>query len=135
VFPSLVGAVVPLYNIPGLVATANVTSPLILSGQNLADIFKGEILFWNDARILVNNPAISTILATIAHYIKPVMRTDSSGTSEIFSDALSLFDPADPSLAVGYSFGATVKSGSMPIWCGHSLTDEVQVIKITGCNS
>lgn len=131
--PALAGAAVVVYHIPELVASLNTSGPLVLSRQNLADIFKGKILYWNDTKIRVNNPVLSTILSTITHPIRVVVRTDSSGTSEIFSTALSLFDPSGLA-SPDYSFGGTVGKSSNPSWCG-LLTDEVQVITITGCNS
>lgn len=132
--PALAGAAVAVYNIPELISSSNNTGPLVLSRQNIADIFKGKILFWNDTRIISNNnELLGTILSGIMHPIRVVVRTDSSGTSEIFSTALSLFDPAGLSTP-DYSFGGTIGQGSNPEWCG-SLTDEVQVITINGCNS
>src|SRR5271165_6958472 len=44
-FPTVLGAVVPIYNLPG------VTQELKFSGPVLADIFLGTISKWNDARI------------------------------------------------------------------------------------
>ena len=129
--PALAGAAVAVYNIPELVATANISGALILSRRTIAYIFKGEIAYWNDTRILMDNPSLSGILSKISQPIRVVVRTDSSGTSEIFSSALSLFDPISSS---AFSFAGTVGSGSNPLWCG-SLTDEVQVITIVGCNT
>ena len=132
--PALAGAAVAVYNIPELVFSSNSTGPLVLSRQNIADIFKGKILYWNDSRIISNNNLqLGSLLSGIVHPIRVVVRTDSSGTSEIFSTALSLFDPAGL-LAPDYSFGGTIGQGSNPKWCG-SLTDEVQIITIHGCNS
>lgn len=129
--PALAGAVVPVYNIPELRSIKNAS--LVLSRQNMADIFKGRVLFWNDTRILKNNPLLRDMLKTVSHPIHVIVRTDSSGTSEIFSTALSMFDPVGLS-APDYSFGATVGISSNPSWCG-SLTDEVQIFTITGCNT
>ena len=129
-FPALAGAAVPVYNIPEL-ATSNIS--LTLSRQDIADIFKGKILYWNDSRILLSNPSVKGILSRIKLPIRVVVRTDSSGTSEIFTRALSLFDLKGTS-SPDYSFGATIKSGPTPSWCG-LLTDEVQIISIGNCNS
>ena len=128
--PALAGATVPVYNIPDL-STSNIS--LTLSRQNIADIFKGKILYWNDSRILLSNPLVKGILSSIKLPIKVVVRTDSSGTSEIFTRALSLFDLKGIS-SPDYSFGATIRSGPTPSWCG-LLTDEVQIITIGNCNS
>jgi PBP superfamily domain len=130
-FPALAGAVVPVYNIPELRAILNAS--LVLSRQNIADIFKGKVLYWNDSTILNNNPLLRGTLKKVVHPINVVVRTDSSGTSEIFSVALSMFDPMGLS-APDYSFGATVGTSSDPSWCG-LLTDEVQIFTITGCNT
>ena len=132
--PALAGAAVAVYNIPELIFSSNSTGPLVLSRQNIADIFKGKILYWNDTRIISNNNIhLGSLLSGVVHPIRVVVRTDSSGTSEIFSTALSLFDPTDL-LIPDYSFGGTVGQGSNPKWCG-PLTDEVQIISIHGCNS
>jgi PBP superfamily domain len=130
-FPALAGAVVAVYNIPELSSSANSSDRLTLSRQNIADIFKGEIIKWNDFRILKNNPSIRDSLARVTHDIKVVVRTDSSGTSEIFTTALSLFDPMIST--PDYSFATRVTAGPTPKWCG-TLTDEVQIIRISGCN-
>lgn len=130
-FPALAGAVVAVYNIPELSSSANSSYRLTLSRQNIADIFKGNITKWNDFRILKNNPSISASLALVTHDIKIVVRTDSSGTSEIFTTALSLFDPMTST--PDYSFATTVTAGPTPKWCG-ALTDEVQLIRISGCS-
>lgn len=129
-FPAIAGAVVPVYNIPELVKK---NSSLVLSRQNIADIFTGKILYWNDINILKNNPLLKSILKNVAQPIDVFVRTDSSGTSEIFSTALSMFDPMGLS-SPDYSFGATVGTSSDPSWCG-SLADEVQIFTITGCNA
>ena len=128
--PALAGAAVPVYNIPEL---ANSNISLILSRQNVADIFKGKIINWNDSDIVLNNPSLKGILSHISSRIRVVVRTDSSGTSEIFSTALSLFDPIGIS-SPDYSFGATVGFSSTPSWCG-LLTDEIQMITIKNCDS
>lgn len=128
--PALAGAVVAVYNIPELSSSANSSYRLILSRQNIADIFKGNITKWNDFRILKNNPSISASLVQVSHDIKVVVRTDSSGTSEIFTTALSLFDPMTST--PDHSFATTVTAGPTPKWCG-ALTDEVQIIRISGC--
>ena len=130
-FPAFAGAVVPLYNIPELRAVSNIS--LVLSRQNIADIFKGEVLFWNDSRILASNPVLRSTLIKISHRIRVLVRTDSSGTSEIFSTALARFDPMGIRTP-DYSFAATVGAGSNPSWCG-LLTDEIQIITVVGCNS
>ena len=78
-FPTVMGAVVATYNVPG------VTQPLRLTGEALADIFLGRIRRWNDARIATLNPN-----ATLPNQeILVVHRSDGSGTTYIFTDYLS----------------------------------------------
>jgi phosphate transport system substrate-binding protein len=82
-FPTVLGAVVPVYNIP------NVSAELKFSGQVLADIFLGKITKWNDAAILKLNPGINlpSMDITVAH------RSDGSGTTYIFTDFLGKVSP------------------------------------------
>ncbi len=82
-FPTVLGAVVVTYNLPGL------TSPLELSGAVLADIFRGKITKWNDSRIAALNQG--AVLPT--DDILVVHRSDGSGTTYIFSDYLSAVSP------------------------------------------
>eukprot|EP01041_Mallomonas_annulata_P004459 gene4460-8882_t len=128
--PAVAGAVVPIYNIPEL---KNLNSQLILSRSTIADIFLGNIKNWNDPRLLaINVPPVNTTLAKLNKPIKVAVRTDSSGTSDIFSSALCQFDPKGQHTP-DFSFAAVVGSGEKPMWCGPK-TDEVQVLTITSCN-
>ena len=77
--PTVLGAVVPVYNIPG------VGSDLKFSGDVIADIYLGKINKWNDARIVKDNPGVNLP----DHQILPVYRSDGSGTTYIFTDFLS----------------------------------------------
>ncbi len=83
-FPTVLGAVVITYNLP------DVAAPLKLSGEVVADIFLGNIVKWNDARIAATNPGVSLP----ARSILVVHRTDGSGTTFIFSDYLSTISKA-----------------------------------------
>jgi phosphate transport system substrate-binding protein len=78
-FPTVMGAVVITYNLPGLNKALN------LSGDVIADIFSGKINKWNDARIAGENRGV----ALPASDILVVHRSDGSGTTYIFSDYLS----------------------------------------------
>ena len=82
-FPTVLGAVVPVYNIPG------VTTDLKFSGPVLADIFLGQIVKWNDAAIAKLNPGVKLpdTQIVVAH------RSDGSGTTYIFADYLSKVSP------------------------------------------
>jgi phosphate transport system substrate-binding protein len=78
-FPTVLGAVVITYNLPG------VTQPLRLTGDVIADIYRGKITKWNDARIAALNPGVQLP----AKDVLVVHRSDGSGTTYIFSDYLS----------------------------------------------
>jgi phosphate transport system substrate-binding protein len=82
-FPTVLGAVVPIYNLPG------VSADLHFSGQLLADIFLGKITKWNDAAIGKLNPGVNLPATdiTVAH------RADGSGTTYIWVDYLSKVSP------------------------------------------
>jgi len=80
----VLGAVVPLYNIPG------VNKSLNFSGDVIADIYLGTISKWNDARIARDNPGVNLPNKSIL----PVYRSDGSGTTYIFTDYLSKVSPA-----------------------------------------
>jgi phosphate transport system substrate-binding protein len=77
--PTVVGAVAPVYNIPG------VATGLKFSGPLLADIFLGKITNWNDPAVARLNPGVALPPVEIT----PVYRAESSGTSLIWSDFLS----------------------------------------------
>jgi phosphate transport system substrate-binding protein len=82
-FPTVLGAVVPVYNLP------NVTAELKFSGQILADIFLGKITKWNDPAIAKLNAGVTLPATdiTVAH------RADGSGTTYIWVDFLSKLSP------------------------------------------
>jgi len=82
-FPTVLGAVVPIYNIP------NVTAELKFNGQVLADIYLGKITKWNDAALAKLNPGV-TLPSTD---ITVVHRSDGSGTTYIWVDYLSKISP------------------------------------------
>jgi phosphate transport system substrate-binding protein len=77
--PAVLGAVVPVYNIPGINRDLN------FSGDVIADIYLGKIGKWNDPRIAKDNPGTSLPDKAIL----PVYRSDGSGTTFIFTDFLS----------------------------------------------
>uniref|UniRef100_A0A7S3GGX5 Uncharacterized protein n=1 Tax=Palpitomonas bilix TaxID=652834 RepID=A0A7S3GGX5_9EUKA len=87
-FPTLAGAVVPIYNIPEI-AQSGISEPLVLDRTVLADIFLGSITKWNDARIVADNPHLSGILPD--QNISVIVRLDKSGTTEIFTSGLDAF--------------------------------------------
>jgi phosphate transport system substrate-binding protein len=82
--PTVLGAVVPTYNIPG------VNTELKFSGDVLADIFLGNIKKWNDPKLAKDNPGVKFPDSDIV----VVHRSDGSGTTYIFTDYLSKVSPA-----------------------------------------
>jgi len=83
-FPTVMGAVVITYNVPGL------TRPLNLTGDAIADIFSGKITKWNDAQIVAQNHGVALPNSDIL----VVHRSDGSGTTYIFSDYLTSVSPS-----------------------------------------
>jgi phosphate transport system substrate-binding protein len=78
-FPTVLGAVVPTYNIPGVSQTLNFT-PDALSG-----IFLGRISKWNDPAITSANKGVNLP----GNDIVVIHRSDGSGTTYIWTDYLS----------------------------------------------
>ena len=81
--PTVLGAVVPVYNISG------VDAELKFTGTLLADIFMGKVSKWNDPAITTLNPGVKLPGSeiTIVH------RSDGSGTTYIFADYLGKVSP------------------------------------------
>jgi len=77
--PTVLGSVVPAYNIPGVSGEVKFTPDV------LADIFLGKITNWNDGRIEKANPGMKFPNQNIT----VVHRSDGSGTTYIFTDYLS----------------------------------------------
>src|SRR5262249_51568649 len=77
--PTVLGGVVPVYNIPGYDGELRFTGPV------LADIFLGKVTRWNDGAISKLNPGanLPNLEITVVH------RSDGSGTSYIWCDYLS----------------------------------------------
>ncbi|HET7220124.1 MAG TPA: phosphate ABC transporter substrate-binding protein PstS [Vicinamibacterales bacterium] len=78
-FPTVLGAVVPVYNIPGISQELKFTGPL------LADIFLGKITKWNDPQIAKLNAGVQLPATDIV----VVHRSDGSGTTYVWVDYLS----------------------------------------------
>ena len=76
--PTVLGAVVPVFNVPGV-------TDLRFSGDVLADIYLGKIASWDDPRIAKDNPGAKLP----GQKIIVVHRSDGSGTSFIWTDYLS----------------------------------------------
>jgi phosphate transport system substrate-binding protein len=82
-FPTVLGGVVPTYNVTG------VTSELNFPQTVLADIFLGKITMWNDGALAKANPGVKLPNEKIV----VVHRSDGSGTSFCFTDFLSKVSP------------------------------------------
>jgi phosphate transport system substrate-binding protein len=95
--PTVLGAVVATYNLPGL------NQPLRFSSEVLADIYLGKIKKWNDSRISADNPGVTLP----ANDITVVYRSDGSGTSAVFTDYLS---------KVSAEWKDKVGAGTSPRW-------------------
>jgi len=82
-FPTVLGAVVPSYNIPGL------SQELDFAPEVLADIYLGRITRWNDPAIAKFNKGANLPATDIV----VVHRSDASGTSYVWTDYLSKVSP------------------------------------------
>jgi len=81
-FPTVLGGVVPVYNLPGV-------KELKFSPEMLAGIFLHKILKWNDPVIAMANPGVKLPATDIL----VVHRADGSGTTFVFTDYLSKISP------------------------------------------
>ncbi len=94
--PTVLGAVVPVFNVPGV-------KDLRFSPDVLADIYLGKISNWNDGRIAKDNPGAKMPDQKII----VVHRSDGSGTSFIWTDYLS---------KVSKDWAGGPGKGSSPSW-------------------
>lgn len=97
-FPAIIGGVVPVANIPGIAP-----GQLKLNNDVLSDIFRAKVIKWNDPAIASVNPGIK--LPDTA--ITVVYRSDSSGTTAVFTDFLA---------QVSSGFKGVVGSGKTVNW-------------------
>lgn len=81
--PTVLGAVVPVYNVPGL------SQDLRLAPEVIAGIYLGKITMWDDFNLRHDNPGVNLP----HHRILPVYRSDGSGTNYIWTDFLSKVVP------------------------------------------
>ena len=95
--PTVMGAVVPAYNVPGISGEVKFTP------EALAGIFLGKISKWNDPAITGPNPGVKFPDQSII----VVHRSDGSGTTYIFTDYLS---------KVSKEWESTVGKGASPKW-------------------
>lgn len=95
-FPFIVGAIAVVYNVPGV-------EELRLDGETVAKIFMGDIEFWDDDAIRALNPGVK-----LPHEkIVVIHRSDSSGTTEVFTTYLSI---------VSKEFKQRVGAGKLVDW-------------------
>jgi phosphate transport system substrate-binding protein len=99
--PMVGGAIVAAYNIDGV-------DKLELSSSVLAQIFSSKITKWNDPAITTLNPGVSLPDATIVQY----HRSESSGTTDNFSQFLKTSTPDEWSFATGKDWVAPGGQGS-----------------------
>src|SRR5439155_852368 len=81
--PTVLGADVPVYNLPG------VSQELKFNGPVLANVFLGKITKWNDPALVQLNPGFTLP----AKDIVVVHRSDGSGTTYIWVDYLAKVSP------------------------------------------
>jgi phosphate transport system substrate-binding protein len=84
-FPTVIGGVVPVINVPGVAA-----GQLTLDGETLAAIYQGKIARWDDPAIKKLNPGVNLP----SKGISVVHRSDGSGTTFIFATYLSRVSPS-----------------------------------------
>ncbi|MGD0212469.1 MAG: phosphate ABC transporter substrate-binding protein PstS [Terriglobales bacterium] len=95
--PTVLGAVVPAYNVPGI------SGEIKFTPEALAGIFLGKIQKWNDPALTQANPGVKFPDKAIV----VVHRSDGSGTTFIFTDYLS---------KVSKEWESTVGKGTSPKW-------------------
>lgn len=83
-FPTVMGAVVIIINLPGIEM-----NQLKISGEMLAEIHDGKITKWNDPKIVEMNKGVTLPNLVIA----PVYRADGSGTTFVYTSYLSAVSP------------------------------------------
>jgi len=81
-FPTVLGAVVPTFNVAG-------AETLRFTADALAGIYLGKITMWNDPAIAKENEGVKLPSAPIV----PIHRSDGSGTSYVFTDYLAKVSP------------------------------------------
>eukprot|EP00668_Euglena_longa_P025548 GGOE01031918.1.p1 GENE.GGOE01031918.1~~GGOE01031918.1.p1 ORF type:complete len:1162 (-),score=353.87 GGOE01031918.1:686-3928(-) len=104
-YPTMAGAVVPIFNLGSI---TNLTFPTFL----LAKVFAGTVRYWDDASILALNPHLNGSIPSNQPIIL-VVRSDSSGTTQIFKKALAAFDSA---------FRSQIGTASSNVWTNVTAT-------------
>jgi phosphate transport system substrate-binding protein len=104
-YPAVAGAVAVIYNVSFTLAANEKAPVLVLDRPTLVGIYNGTITKWNDPDIVALNMGAEKILPDAT--ITVVHRSDGSGTTEIFTKALTSFSP-------GWKAG-TAKSVEWPV--------------------
>lgn len=102
--PMVVGGLVPVVNLPGVGA-----NQMVLTGEVLADIMRGDIWRWDDPRVAALNPGMS--LPGLA--IKRIVREEASGSTEVWTRYLGQSSA---------KFASTVPVSQRPAWPGSTLS-------------
>ncbi|NLD54493.1 MAG: phosphate ABC transporter substrate-binding protein PstS [Burkholderiaceae bacterium] len=84
-FPAVIGGVVPVVNVEGVAP-----GKMVLDARVLAAIFSGKVSKWNDPALAKLNPTLELPNQAIT----PVYRSDSSGTTAVFTGYLADIVPA-----------------------------------------
>lgn len=84
-YPTMAGAVVPIFNLPGFAAD----DELVLTPLLVSRLFRGAVTMWDDAEIVSLNPHLTLPSRPIVLCV----RSDASGTTEILKKSLSAFEP------------------------------------------
>jgi len=99
-FPIIAGSVVIIYNLPGW--DGSVCGSLRLSGEVLASIYLGSIIYWDDPR--VRDLQVDICRSKLPHEpIRAIHRSDGSGTTALFTLYLSHVS-SEWSRRVGYGY-------------------------------
>lgn len=107
-FPETLGAVAVVYNVQG------VATGLKLDGETLGKIYAGDVKKWNDAAIAALNPGVNLPDAAIAI----VYRSDSSGTTFVFTDFLAKTSPT-------FASKVTASANKKPAWTEKSTATQL----------
>ena len=102
-FPTVVGGVVPVVNMPGVKP-----GQLVLSGAVLGDIYLNKIKKWNDPAIAALNSGASLPSTKIT----PIYRSDSSGTTDNFQTYLGAAAPGSWTKGAGKEFQGGAGEGA-----------------------
>lgn len=112
--PETIGSVTLSYNVPLTPGGPLLPTGLNLTGNIIAQIYTGQILFWNDPQIQSINPGVTLP----NHNITTVHRQDSSGTTFVFTSFLSLDSP---------SWNASIGHGTTVAWPGSPTGNPIAI--------